>query len=110
MNFYSARLLFVILVADGPGRKRNHFDESVIVFRASDFKDAFKRALELGRSEETDYRNHKRQKVRWALVEISNLDCIGPSVNGKEVASRLHYRTSKKSIPPSCVSELRFPP
>jgi hypothetical protein len=36
MDFYSARLLFIILVADGPGRKRNHYDESVIVFRAKD--------------------------------------------------------------------------
>ena len=103
MDFYSARLLFIILVADGPGHKRNHYDESVIVFRANNPKHAFKRALELGRSQETAYRNHKGQRVRWALVEIRNLDCIGPTVNGKEVASVLHYRTSKKRIPPSCV-------
>ncbi len=32
MHFYSARLLFIVLLADGPGRKRNRFDGSVIVF------------------------------------------------------------------------------
>lgn len=101
MDFYSARLLFIILVADSRGRKRNHYDESVIVFRAKGFSDAFKRALTLGRAQETVYKNDKGQKVRWALVEIRNLDCVGPKVDGKEVASMLHHRTSKKRISPS---------
>lgn len=101
MHFYSARLLFIILVADGPGRKRNHYDDSVIVFRARDFGHAFKRALQLGRKHETDYKNDKGQRVRWALVEILNLDCLGSTVDGKEVASSLHYRTGRERIPPS---------
>jgi hypothetical protein len=101
MDFYSARLLFIILVADGRSRKRNHYDESIIVFRAKDFGHAFKRALELGRAQETDHKNHKGQRVRWALVEIRNLDCVGPKVDGSEVASVLHYRTSRERIPPS---------
>ena len=101
MDFYSARLLFIILVADGGGRKRNHYDESVIVFRAKDFSHAFKRALELGRAQETDYKNDKGQRVRWALVEIRSLDRVGPKVDGKEVASVLHYRKSRERISPS---------
>ena len=101
MDFYSARLLFIILVADGAGRKRNHYDESVIVFRAKDYGRAFKRALELGRAQETDYKNDKGQRVRWALVEVRSLDSVGPKVDGKEVASVLHYRTSRERISPS---------
>jgi hypothetical protein len=100
MHFYSARLLFIILVADGPGRKRNHYDASVIVFRARDFDHAFQRALQLGRGRETDYKNDKGQRVRWALVDIVNLDWVGRTVDGQEVASALHYRTSRKRIPP----------
>lgn len=101
MDFYSARLLFVILVAGRPGRKRNRYDESVIVFRARDFDHAFERALELGREREADYKNDKGQKVRWSLVEIINLDYVGRTVDGKEVASSLHYRIGKERIPPS---------
>jgi hypothetical protein len=101
MDFYSARLLFIILVADGRGRKRNHYDESVIVFRAKDFSHAFRRALQLGRGQETDYKNDKGQRVRWVLTEIRNMDCVGPRVDGKEVASVLHYRTSRKRISPN---------
>lgn len=100
MDFYSARLLFIILVADGLGRKRNHYDESVIVFRARDFEDAFKRALALGKKKESEYKNNKGQQVRWALVRILTLDWIGSKVDGKEVASKLHYRTSAERIPP----------
>src|SRR5437899_9795378 len=93
MHFYSARLLFIILVADGAGRKRNHYDDSVIVFRARNFDHAFKRALKLGRARETAYKNDKGQRVRWALVKIWNLDWVGPKVDGKEVASHLHCHT-----------------
>ena len=103
MDFYSARLLFIILVADGPGRKRNHYDNSVVVFRARDFDHAFERALELGRGRETDYKNDKGQRVRWSLVKVFNLDWVGRTVDGKEVASWLHHHTGKERIPPDHV-------
>ena len=98
MDFYSARLLFIILVNDGRPRKRNHYDEVVIVFRARDLNSAFKQALKLGRAQETKYLNDRKQTVRWALVKIINLDWIGKKIDGKEVASHLHYRTGKISI------------
>jgi hypothetical protein len=101
MEFYAARLLFVILVDDGRPKKKNHFDESVVVFRAKNFADAFKRALKLGKSHETDYKNDKGQRVRWAVVEILNLDWVGKTIDGKEVASNLHCRTQKQPIPAS---------
>jgi hypothetical protein len=103
MDFYSARLLYIILVADGPAKKRNHYDETVIVFRASDPAHAFERAIAIGRSQETDYLNDKRQRVRWALVEIIAIDWVGRTINGKEVSSSLHYRTSKCPISPDAV-------
>jgi len=99
MEFYSAHLLFVILVDDGRPKKKNHFDESIVVFRAKDFADAFQRALRFGKGHETDYKNDKGQRVRWALVEISKLGCVGKKIDGKEVASNLHYRTQKQPIP-----------
>ncbi|MDI1320270.1 MAG: DUF4288 domain-containing protein [bacterium] len=98
MHFYSARLLFVILVADSLARKRNLYDESVVVFRARNPAHAFKRALTLGRQQETNYKNDKGQGVRWAFVEIMKLDYVGRTVDGKEVASVLHDRTTKKLI------------
>jgi hypothetical protein len=99
MEFYSARLLFIILVDDGKPRKSNHFDESVVVFRAKDLGQAFKRALQLGKSSETTYLNQRGQKVRWTLAEVVSLDWVGREIDGKEVASKLHYRTQSRPIP-----------
>jgi hypothetical protein len=99
MDWYGARLLFVILVDDGKSRKRNHYDESVIVFRARNLDHAFQRALELGHAKETTYKNHLDQDVRWAFVEISAVNCVGKSIDGKEVVSELHSRTSSQPIP-----------
>jgi hypothetical protein len=101
MEFFGARLLYIILVNDGRAKKRNHYDEVVIVFRARNFNFAFKRALQLGRAQETKYLNDRKQTVRWALVKIINLDCVGKKIDGKEVASFLHYHTSKIPIAPT---------
>ena len=100
MEFYSARLLFIILVDDGRAKKKNDYDESVIVFRARDFANAFERALEIGKAQEKRYKNGQGQSVRWALVEISNLDYVGRKIDGAEVASKLHSRISAKPISP----------
>ena len=99
-GFYSARLLFIILVADGAGKKRNHYDESIVVFRAVSFDDAFMRALAIGKKSETEYRNDKGQVVRWALVRVINLDWVGSKIDGKEVGSVLHFRVGTKAISP----------
>ena len=99
MTFYSARLLFVILIDDGKPRKRHDWDEIVVVFRARDFGQAFERALEIGRSQETEYLNYQQHKVRWAFAEVATLDIVGKRVDGVEVASRLFSHQSKEPIP-----------
>lgn len=58
------------------------------------------RALELGRAREATYGNDKQQVVRWALVQVVNLDWVGRKVDGAEVASNLHYRTTKTPVSP----------
>jgi hypothetical protein len=100
MNFYSARLLFVCLVDDGKPKKKNMYDDSVVAFRAQDFDDAFRRAVEIGKAREHSYLSPDGHKVRWALVEILNLDWVGRKIDGAEVASKLHYRVSAKRINP----------
>jgi hypothetical protein len=98
MDFYSARLLFVAFVKNSRAKKSNLYDDSVIVFRARDFDHAFQRALEIGKAKETTYKNPYGQTVRWALVEIVNIDYIGKVVDGSEVASRLHHHIGKEPI------------
>ncbi len=98
VDFYSARLSFIVFVDGGRAQKKNTWDDMIVVFRAKDPEHAFERALEIGKSREAEYLNHKKQKVRWALVSIENVDCVGKRVDGAEVASRLSQRRSKKPI------------
>jgi Domain of unknown function (DUF4288) len=100
VDFYSARLLYIILVDTKRATRRHHYDDSVVVFRARNYAHAFRRALELGRKQESSYKNHRDENVRWALVEVENLDLVGKVIDGVEVASRLHSRTSQKPVPP----------
>ena len=99
MPFYSARLLYYILVDSGLPRRRQHCDETVIVFRAANHARAFERALALGHAAETEYRNADDQRVRWAFVEVETLDEVGPTADGAEVASRQHVRVTPRPVP-----------
>jgi len=98
MDFYSARLLYVRLVDDGQPRRRNLCEETIILFRSPDFHRARKKALRLGQDRQSTYRNEKGQRVRWALIEVLDVDWIGDWIDGKEVSARLHYRTSREAI------------
>jgi hypothetical protein len=100
MDFFSARLLFICLVDDGKPKKKHLYDDSVVTFRARGFDDALRRAVEIGKAREHDYLNGDGQKVRWALVEVLNLDWVGRKIDGAEVASKLHYRVSGEPIRP----------
>ena len=99
MEWFAARLLHIILIDDKKPRRRNDYDETVIVFRARSYPLAFKRALALGRAAETEYRNERGQRVRWAFVEVTTLDQVGKGVESREVSSRLHARTETKPVP-----------
>ena len=99
MDYYSARLLIIILVDDGKPKKTNHYDEPVFVFKAQDYEHAFARAIELGGEQETLYKNAAGQDVRWAFVKVAEITFLGKEIDGVEVSSTMSYITSKELIP-----------
>jgi hypothetical protein len=99
VEYYSAWLTFIVLVDDGRPRKRHTYDDSIVLFRARDYEHAFERALDVGRSQETEYTNPYGQKVRWVLVEVVKLQRVGRRLDGQEVCSLLDCRRSKDPIP-----------
>ena len=98
MDYYSARLVVIILVDDGNPKKQHNYDEAIIVFKARDREHAFERTLELGCEQEHIYQNDKGQDVRWALVDEPQIRFIGPKIDGVEVISKLFTRTSKTPV------------
>jgi uncharacterized protein DUF4288 len=62
--------------------------DSLLLFRAANWDDAFQRALNLGRSRERQYLNGKNQSVAWKLSRIISLDELGSElIDGIEVYS-----------------------
>jgi hypothetical protein len=51
-------------------------NDSIYVFQCRDFDDAFLKALELGKSQETSYLNADQELINWRLKEIVSLDVI----------------------------------
>ena len=99
MPYYCARLLVVCLVSDGKPRKRTTCDYPFVVFKARDDDLAFTRALELGKEQETTYKNSNGQAVRWAFVKVEHIWELGSSVDGKEVGSLMDVLKTDQPIP-----------
>lgn len=83
-NWYSATLRFFTIVSSDGKLKE---EDSVYLLRAPDFRDAFVKFLELGRKNETTYKNHLNEEIRHRFVEITTLDIIrSDDLDGAEVA------------------------
>jgi hypothetical protein len=73
-TWFSAKIRVVSLIE---GRGSHSHDDSVYVFRATSFDDAFDRAVGIGRARERDYVNMEQERVRRRLVEVSSLNLLG---------------------------------
>ncbi len=84
-DWYSAKVRLVALVnPDGA----DLFMDSVYTFQATEWDEAFQRALELGRSQEGEYVNAEGQSVRWKLMKVINLNWLKVEcLEGAEVHS-----------------------
>ena|ERR1700720_388035 len=77
-----------------------HFMDSIYVFRSTDFEGAFRKALDIGRSQEKSYLNDADDLVVWSLKEIVSLDQIKPqSLDGAEVYSEPVEPAPSDSVP-----------
>jgi hypothetical protein len=86
-TWFSASMRIIILVSPEGGTSQ---DDVVHVFRADGWDEAFSRALELGRSHETDYVNVDGAAVRWRLDRVTTLDILRAEyLDGAEVFSSM---------------------
>lgn len=96
--WFSSRVRLVVITGAEGGL---HYADSVFVFRAEDYRHAFRRALDLGRRAEESYKNEAGDSVAWRLKEVLTLDLIrDENLDGVEVA----YQSS--DIPPGEVFTL----
>ena len=85
LEWFSAKIRLACII-EPKGLQR--FMDSIYVFRSTDFDDAFRKALDRGRSQEKNYLNDADELIEWRLKEIISLDRIKPpSLDGAEVYS-----------------------
>jgi hypothetical protein len=107
-DWFSTRVRLVSRLGED---RFTHWMDCVHVFLASDWDDAFHRALELGRSHEEEYPNEAGDSVRWVLAEVISLDRVrSESLDGAEVYSKItEVEPSGANCPPLLTPELSQP-
>lgn len=92
-RWFSATVRLISVVA---GVGAVDYMDCVHLFRATDWEDAFARALMLGRTHETEYINMNGNALRQRLKEVLTLDLIlTDNLDGAEV------RSSMMDVPPA---------
>ena len=85
MSWFSTKVRIACLIE---GQGAVDYMDSVYVFRAKDFEEAFQCAFKLGCSQEEEYLNFENRRVSWRFKEIISLDIIrSRAINGAEVYS-----------------------
>lgn len=96
-SYFSAKLRFAVLVEPEGASRLN---DSVYVFKAIEFTDAFERALKIGRAAEQEYKNVDGGLVQWRLMEVISLDIISADdFDGVEVYSEPIQLAEKDRLP-----------
>jgi hypothetical protein len=82
--WYRARIQWAEMVE---GRGIRHWEERLYLFRSSDREAAFRRALEIGRDEQSVQEERTRRgtrRVETRLAAVLTLDCVGSELSEHE--------------------------
>jgi hypothetical protein len=88
MNWYLVKLVFRIICGDG--QHTAQFDEQLRLIEAAHEKEAFVKALDIGRGEEDSFTNNKQQLIQWKFINIAELYRLNGFIHGAELYSRIH--------------------
>ena len=97
MNWYIAKMVFRIIT--GEGNHMPQFDEQLRLIKANNEEEAFEKAQQLGREEEDSFMNQKNQLVKWAFINIPELNKLPSLSDGMEIYSKVNeYENAKRFI------------
>lgn len=85
MSWFSTKIRVVCFIGT---HEAIRYADSVHLLEAADFKEAFQKALSVGRSHEEEHLNGDNEWVRWRLKELISLDMLADGIfDGCEVYS-----------------------
>jgi hypothetical protein len=105
MPWFSSKLRYAVL---DESEGFQFYMDSVRLFRALDYDDAFARALKIGLNCEKEYRNERGDRVAWRLASIVSLDKLPAELeDGQEVYSEPIEADSNPTVSIGFDTELR---
>jgi len=99
MQWYVTELIVRFRVGRS-AKDKTLYDRQIKVLRASNHEMAYRRALQLGRSENQTYDNSAGEKVFWGFLGLANLDTLLESKisDGTEIHSSLQHGDPKLEV------------
>jgi len=95
MQWYLAKIVFRILC--GEGDHLAQFDEQLRLIGAESKEEAFRKAQQMGRTEEETFMNRKNQLVQWKFINVSELYKLSELIDGAELYSRIEEKDNAES-------------
>ncbi len=87
MNWYMAKVVFRIICGDG--KHKSQFDEQLRLIYASDEKEAYEKAREIGFNEEDAFQNENKRMIEWRFIDVSELHQVSALIDGAELYSKV---------------------
>lgn len=87
MTWYLAKLVYRIIC--GKGSHTPQFDEQLRLVSADSPAAAFEKARQIGKREEECFFNDRQQLVRWAFIDIAELQPLHGLCDGAELHSEV---------------------
>jgi hypothetical protein len=85
MNWYIVKLVFSIDRELGDNRAQ--FDEQIRLVNAKNSSDAYFKARNLGKKEESAFSTDKNETVKWRFIDVPEISLLGELKDGVELYS-----------------------
>jgi hypothetical protein len=83
MNWYVAKIIFRIV--SGDGLHDAQFDEQLRLISAENDRQAFEKAVALGRICQDSFLNSQSQPVRWEFIDVAEINLLTELADGTEL-------------------------
>jgi hypothetical protein len=96
MKSYLVKLVFNIDIDNG--KYTSQFDEQTRIIHAGNTEEAFFKARQIGKSEESSFMNKDRKTVRWKFIDVTDLYELQGIKDGEQIYATTHEKKDAESF------------
>jgi hypothetical protein len=96
MKSYLVKLVFNIDIDNG--KNASQFDEQTRLINAKNTEEAFFKARNIGKQEESSFLSKDKKKVSWKFIDVADLYELQNIKDGEQLYATTHERTDADSF------------